>query len=152
MLKLLTVALGSLFIAGTLVAGAACGSTSSQEPTQVAIEVSCDDFPKPGQQHLTKEADLAVGQSLTLTLCSNPSTGFQWENPAISDPAIVQQVSHGFVGPESATPPVVGATGKDVRVFKGLKPGQSAVSLSYSRPWAGGEKGVWTYTLTVNVE
>jgi hypothetical protein len=29
--------------------------------------------------------------------------------------------------------------------------GDATVTLSYSRPWAGGEKDVWTYTLHVTV-
>lgn len=152
MMKLFAVALGSVLIAGTVVTSVACGTAANEDQKQLAIEASCDDFQKPGQQHLARESEIAVDQSLELTLCSNPTTGFQWEPATISDQTVVEQVSHKFAPAEAATPPVAGAPGKDVWVFKGLKKGQSAISLKYSRPWEGGEKGTWTFTLTVVVK
>jgi len=47
---------------------------------------------------------------------------------------------------------MVGAPGAQVWTFKALKKGATTVSLDYSRPWEGGEKGVWTFELTVTVK
>ncbi len=112
------------------------------------IQVSCDDFGK--QQHVSKAVNVAVGDTFAVTLCSNATTGFQWpESAQISDPTVVQQTDHKFVSPGTG---FVGAPGKEVWTFKALKKGTSTVSLEYSRPWEGGEKGEWTFNLTVVVK
>lgn len=122
----------------------ACGSQGT------SVEVSCDDFYE--QRHISREAEVSVDDSVTVTLCSNPTTGFQWEAATISDQAVLEQVNHEFVGPESEPPPPPGTPGQDVWVFKTLKQGASAISIDYSRPWEGGEKGEWTFVLRVVVD
>src|SRR4030067_650355 len=84
--------------------------------TGTSIEVSCDDF---GQQpHMSKQINVAAGDTFTVTLCSNATTGFQWsESAQISDQAVVQQTGHEFVSPEKG---LVGAPGKEVWTFKAL--------------------------------
>jgi len=74
----------------------ACSPASKQ----VSVEVSCDDFYK--NQHISKEVEVAVGDSFTVTLCSNPSTGFQWSETAqISDQTVLQQIDHKYMAPEA---------------------------------------------------
>ncbi len=117
--------------------------------TGASVEVSCDDFMQ--QKHISKEVATAVGDSFTVTLYSNATTGFKWsESAKISDPTVIQQIGHEFVSPEAKG--VVGAAGKEVWTFKALKKGTSTVSLEYSRPWEGGEKGEWTFNLTVVIK
>ncbi|GAJ15320.1 unnamed protein product [marine sediment metagenome] len=96
--------------------------------------------------------EVSVGDSFTVTLCSNPTTGFEWESAKISDQTVLQQVDHKFVGPESEPLPPPGTPGQEVWTFKALKKGTSTVSIDYSRPWEGGEKGEWTFALTVTVK
>ena len=126
----------------------ACSSASEQ----VSVEASCDDFMKLHPDcAINKEVEVAVGGSLTVTLCSNPTTGFKWEPAKISDQTVLQQVEHKFVSPEYTgdKPPPPGTPGKEVWTFKALKEGKSTISMEYSRPWEGGEKGAWTFVLTV---
>jgi inhibitor of cysteine peptidase len=112
------------------------------------IQVSCDDFSK--QQHVSKEINVAVGDTFAVNLCSNPTTGFQWsESAQISDPTVLQQTDHKFVSPDTGA---VGVPGKEAWTFKALKKGTSTVSMEYGRPWEGGEKGEWTFNLTVVVK
>ena len=117
---------------------------------QASVEVSCDDFME--LNHISQEVEVAVDGSLTVTLCSNPTTGFQWETAQISDQTVLEQVDHKFVSPESEPPPPPGTPGQEVWTFTALKEGESTISIAYSRPWEGGEKGTWTYTLTVVVK
>lgn len=63
----------------------------------------------------------------------------------------MEQVSHEYVPPQG-TQSQVGASGREVWVFRALEKGTTTVYMEYSRPWQGGEKGVWTFELTVNVE
>ncbi len=116
---------------------------------QVSVAVSCDDFMK--LPHISREVEVAVGKSFTVALCSDPSTGFQWvESAQISDQTVLQQTDHRFVSPEAEG--VVGAAGTQVWTFKTLKKGTADVTMEYSRPWEGGEKGEWTFKLTVVVK
>ena len=120
---------------------------------QAAIEVSCNEFMET--HHISRELEVAVGEAFTVTLCSNPTTGFQWlESAQISDPTVLEQVDHKFVAPEAKGkgPPAPGTPGQEIWTFKALKEGESTVSLEYSRPWEGGEKGEWTFVLTVTVK
>ena len=113
------------------------------------IEVSCDEF--GAQKNISREVEISHPGSQIVTLCANPTTGFQWtESAQISDPTVIYQDEHNFVSPDEED--VVGASGKDVWTFKTLKPGTSTISLDYSRPWEGGEKEEWTFTLVVTVE
>ena len=125
----------------------------SPAPKQVSLEVPCDDFYE--YQQISKEVEVAAGGSLTVTLCSNPTTGFQWSELAqISDQTVLQQIDHKFVPPEDTgdRPPPPGTPSKEIWTFKALKEGESTISMEYSRPWEGGEKGEWTFVLTVLVE
>jgi len=122
---------------------AACAPT-----TGTAVNVSCDDL--ENQQFISKQMTVTAGNTFTVTLCSNATTGFQWsESAQISDQTVVQQTGHEFISPESTG--IVGAPGNEVWTFKALKKGTSTVTMEYSRPWEGGEKGVWTFNLTVTV-
>jgi len=120
-------------------------------PKQASVEVSCDDFTK--SQNISKEVQVPVGDSFTVTLCSNPTTGFQWsESAQISDGTILKQTDHGFISPQSEPPPPPGTPGQEVWTFQALKKGEATVSMEYGRPWEGGEKGEWTFALTVVVK
>ncbi len=116
----------------------------------IAVKVSCDDFKNP---HVTKTIKVTEGKDFTVTLCSNPTTGFSWETPHISDPKIVQVVDSTFIAPNTgATPPLAGAPGSNMWTFKAVAKGTITIANSYSRPWEGGEKGAWTFNLTVTVQ
>ncbi len=88
----------------------------------------------PNQPHMDLVMSALVGQELTVTLGSNPTTGFQWsEDAEISDESVIKQVSHKFVGPGIDKPP--GTPGEEVWTFEALKKGTVTTFLEYSRPW-----------------
>jgi len=136
-----------LILIFAMVAGSLLLLACSPASEQASVEVSCDDFMK--DKHIAKEVQVPADGSLTVTLCSNPTTGFEWESAEITDQAVLQQTDHKFVPPEGDVP---GAAGQEVWTFKPLKKGTSTVSMEYSRPWEGGEKGEWTFNLTVVVK
>ena len=138
--------LGSVLVLSVLILGG-CGPSKSQE---ASVHVSCDDFMK--LQSISKEIEVGVDSSFTVTLCSNPTTGFQWESARIGDQTVLEQVDHQFVSPEYETPPPPGTPSKEVWTFKALKAGKSTISIEYSQPWEGGEKAAWEFVLTVVVK
>ncbi len=122
-----------------------CASAS----TLKSMEVSCDTL--SAQNNVTKQADVAVGDTFTVTLCSNASTGFSWSEAAkTDDPTVVQQLDHKVIPPSQTG--LVGAAGQETWTFKALKKGAANISMDYSRPWEGGEKGQWTFALAVTVK
>ena len=140
-LKIALLMATTVFILGFI----AC--TGQISTMNASVDVSIDDY--TNVNIITKEIELASGGQLTVTLGSNKTTGFQWSEQAqIADPSILEQVSHQNLSPQSS---VEGAPGKEEWTFKALKSGITTVSMDYSRPWEGGEKGVWKFNLTVNV-
>jgi len=110
--------------------------------------VSCVYFIK--NPHVSKEVELAAGDSFTVTLGSDRTTGFQWsESAQIDDLAVLNQLAHRFVPPEEDAPE---AAGEEVWTFKALKAGSTEVSMEYSQPLAGGKKAEWTFKLVVVVK
>jgi inhibitor of cysteine peptidase len=129
---------------------AACTATEEQTPPkQVSVEVSIDDFTNVNT--ISREVEVAKGGTVTVILGSNQTTGFQWSEQAqIGDITILEQANHKYINPEAGTQ-IVGAAGKEEWIFKALKSGTTTVTMEYSRPWEGGEKGVWKFNLTVEV-
>lgn len=127
---------------------AACSGSGSASPA-VSLAVSCNQF--TATPEVQQSAHLAVGATASIALCANPTTGYSWETPTMSDPAVVTVVSSVYQGPPEASPPVVGASGHQVFTIRGLAPGATTVAIGYGQPWAGGEKGAWTYQLVVTV-
>ena len=124
---------------------------ATSKPGSVSWEVSIDNF--TSQQHISDQIEVPAGDTLTLTLGSNPTTGFEWDEAAqISDTGVLKQVNHEFIGPDSDPPPAPGTPGQEVWTFNAVKEGAATVYMEYSRPWEDGEKGEWTYTLEVTVK
>lgn len=124
----------------------------SPAPKQAAIDISCDNFRQ--RNTIAEETEVTAGDSFTVTLCSNPTTGFQWAEAQISDQAVIAQVDHKFEAPEypSDRPPPPGTAGQEVWTFTALKEGESTISMEYNQPWEGGLKGEWTFVLAVVVK
>jgi inhibitor of cysteine peptidase len=109
---------------------------------------TCNDF--SNNPNLTDEITFTVGKGVSVILCSNQSTGFQWNEQAqISDPEVVEQVNHEYAAPVGNKP---GAAGTETFSFRGLRKGTATVYLEYSQPWEGGTKAEWTCTLTVTIK
>ena len=101
-------------------------------------------------KNIVRTLEMQRGDTLTLALGSNPTTGFKWtEQTQISDKTIVDQTGHEFVEPAAN---VLGAAGKEVWTYQALKTGTTQISAQYSRPWEGGAKAEWTLDLTVTVK
>ena len=124
------------------------------------ISIPIEEF--QNQPHIDVVMSTVVGGELTVTLGSNPTTGYQWlEDAEISDESIVQQTSHIFIGPGIDKPP--GTSGEEVWVFKGLKRGTTTILLEYCRGWVGSRTpdatseggrgaGLWAVFITATIK
>ena len=95
------------------------------------------------------QVEITAGGSLTITLESNVTTGYSWELKQISDASILQKTDNKYEAPASG---LIGAGGKEIWNFKALKAGTTTLSMEYSQPWTGGQKGAKSFTLTVVVK
>jgi predicted secreted protein len=130
-----------------LIALTATATACKTTGTKATVEVAADTFAATSQ--VSRNIPVSVGADLTVLLASNATTGFQWNEQAqIADTTILEQTGHRYIAP---TTTLAGAGGQEEWTFKALKEGTTTVYMEYSRPWAGGEKGVYTFTLTVPV-
>ena len=139
-----TRALLALLVIGLVAVGCTFATAKAAE-----MSASCDQF--GAQKSITQTTETAVGDQVKVTLCSNPTTGFSWQEPEISDTGVVSLADKTFGAPVAGSGQVVGAAGTDYVTLKATAKGTSTVVLRYSQPWVGGTSGEWTYTLTVTV-
>lgn len=129
-----------------LLAALGCGPAARAE---VPVSVTCDQFSK--QANIVQDVSVKAGDRVIVTLCSNPTTGFQWSEKAqLGDPKVIEQKSYKFVAPASTG--MVGVPGNCVWDFEAIGRGTSTVYVEYSRNWQGGEKAVQTFKLNVTVQ
>ena len=115
-------------------------------PTEYSdISIPIGEF--QNRPHIDVVMHAMVGGELTVTLGSNPTTGYQWlEEAKISDETIIRQVSHKFVGPGIDKPP--GTPGEEVWIFKALRKGTVTILLEYCR-W--NDAGLWAVFITATI-
>ncbi len=109
------------------------------------LEINIDEF--LSLKNIAREVEITCPGSLVVNLPANPSTGYSWEEAAISDNTVINQYSRQFVAGAQG---VVGAPGKEVWTFKSEKQGKTVISFGYSRPWES--KVEWFLKLTVIVK
>ena len=112
----------------------------------IDVEITCDQFNE--NHHARNEFQVEIGDKIRVKLCSNPTTGFQWEYETTVE-NVLKEEDHDFEEPEKDIP---GAAGIEVWTFEAAEKGTTEVRLVYSQSWEGGEKEEWTYTMTVTVE
>jgi len=158
MKKLVFIGLALTVLLGISVIGCASQQSSNSNNSNmppldggvksILLEVTCEEF--TADPHVTKEVEITFPGSLVVSLCANPTTGFEWEEVKIENESIIYQIERNYVSPEAAG--VVGASGKEVWSFNSGSSGTTTLIFEYSRPWEGGEKDEWTVGLTVVVK
>ncbi len=113
-------------------------------------------------EHLTMEVDvdandagsqveLEQGQILVVTLESNPTTGYRWEQAENQESYLEQMGEAEFKPSETGEPPLVGAGGWEIFRFKAISAGQMTLQLVYHRPWEEGVEPLKTFSIQVVV-
>ena len=117
-----------------------------------SLNIDCDAF--MDASHQVDRIEVRAGDEFSVTLCSNPTTGNNWEEDAeISDVELVRQDHQEFTAPgDIDDPPPPGTPGTHTWTFAAIQAGESTITFEYSQPWEGGDKNTWTVTLTVVVE
>ena len=90
-----------------------------------------------------------------MALDSNATTGFSWtEQATIADGNILKQTGHEYIAPRANdnNQPAAGMSCIEEWTFTASQAGTTTVTMSYNRPWDGGEKDARTFVLTVIVK
>ncbi|MBL7164935.1 MAG: protease inhibitor I42 family protein [Dehalococcoidales bacterium] len=127
------------------VEGPTVDNTTEQADTGVLTEVFID------ESQYGQTIEVAAGCLVTITLESNATTGFKWELSEPVDEGMLALIKSEYVlnNETNQDKPVAGAGSTEVWTFETLTPGDATISMAYSRPWEGGEKGVKTFALTI---
>ena len=91
------------------------------------------------------------GQTLVVTLESNPTTGYSWQ-VVPSDDGVLAQVGEAEFEESPHDKDLVGVGGVEMLRFQAKKAGQTTLELAYRRPWETSEKPIETFTVQVTVE
>jgi inhibitor of cysteine peptidase len=94
--------------------------------------------------------ELHAGQTLVVTLPSNPTTGLRW---SVSDaaPGVLQSLGpEVYTNPEDAD--IVGAAGLSTWRFKVTGAGEGRLKMRYQRPWETDAAPEQTFDCAISVK
>lgn len=94
------------------------------------------------------QLELEQGQTLAITLDSNPTTGYSWARDPNQVDDILVQVGEAEYKSKSN---LIGGGGIETLRFRADAPGKTTLALIYRRPWEEGTKPAEVYTLEISV-
>lgn len=96
-----------------------------------------------------RPVEISLGDSFTVELKSNPTTGFGWQvKPSPEAPKILEVKADNFIAPQSE---LCGAPGKHVYRFTAAARGKTTLRLVYLRPWEKPPRPAAEFKLPVTV-
>jgi len=127
--------LGDVVLAAMLTLGIAFG-VSGQTPT--------------GGVKADGQIEIMRGQTLVVTLESNPTTGYHW-TVAEMNPTVLRQEGDSILELSDAGNGTLGAGGVESFHLEAIGPGKTNLKLIYHRPWETNVPPLKTYTVQVTV-
>jgi inhibitor of cysteine peptidase len=98
-----------------------------------------------------KKMNVILGKEFTISLESNPSTGYTWEANYNADMLKLKEKRFEPASPQGpAATPLPGSAGKDVFTFIPIKSGQTTVKMFYQRQWEKSPVQEELFTVIVN--
>ena len=93
--------------------------------------------------------ELESGQTLSITLEANPTTGYTWEVVDAPGEQVMRQVGEIEFVPNKQEPGIVGSGGVQIIRFECINAGQTVLELVYHRPWETDVEPLETFTVHV---
>jgi inhibitor of cysteine peptidase len=122
-----------------LMFGALLGSDVSVSATEVVAT----------EMNNGKTIAVGKGDSLVISLESNPSTGYVWQ-VGKNDNAILKPVGQPAFHP--STDRMLGASGRQLFKVEAISAGRDALELGYVRPWEQGVAPAKTFGIIATVK
>jgi predicted secreted protein len=126
-------------------------ATPGTQPISIVGPACPDNFQEDQAQSISKDVEISVNRSFTLTLGSTPSIPCGWHSPEIDDQAIVRQVDHQSKWPAEGMTPMPGAPGTEIWIFETLIEGDTSISLNCVCLSEEGSEEEISGTFTLNV-
>jgi predicted secreted protein len=82
-----------------------------------------------------KDYQIPVGQSLIISLPSNPTTGYMWNTKDSGEDSILTEIGNAYRSDNDNNSALVGQGGREYWEFKALQAGTTELQMVYSRPW-----------------
>lgn len=154
---------GLAYKANGIVRGTDLSKVARYQPTSLpSVFIGGESKNQPGAGTVDKtvtnadngsQVNLKVGDTLSVQLTSNPSTGFSWQVVSTDD-KVLQAVGEPQFSLPAGSTARPGAPGTQTFTLNAVGKGQTALTLVYVRPW---EKNVTptppnTFTVQVTVE
>ncbi|MHB8108576.1 MAG: protease inhibitor I42 family protein [Syntrophorhabdaceae bacterium] len=105
------------------------------------------DFADPAQK-----ISVTRGETFSISLESNPTTGYSWKWIEEKGPGIVAFQSRVYEAPKPAIRKMAGVPGTERFTFKGRSAGKQDLTFQYLRPWEKDIPPVKTVTFRTEVE
>lgn len=91
-----------------------------------------------------------AGNKLTITLPSNPTTGYGWKLANQLTPAILKFTGSKYNAPSNTG--VVGQGGAEAWTFQAVGRGKQSITMEYARPWERNTPPAKTQVFKVTVQ
>lgn len=104
-----------------------------------------------GQAEQGKTVTLKAGETLLVTLDSNPTTGYSWQVTEL-DETVLKQKGEPEYKQSPGAQGLVGAGGTEIFRFEAVGKGTTMLTLVYARSWEKDVPPLETYQLKVIVE
>ncbi len=90
-----------------------------------------------------------VGEEFTITLDSNPTTGYSWKLSDDFSEGVVELLGSEYKPTEIQR---IGGGGKNIWRFKAIAVGETQITLYYRRPWEKDKPPSTTKTFSITVK
>jgi inhibitor of cysteine peptidase len=141
--------LGSLALLGLALLLAACSPSVNPNPAFTPSPAPSSSLSFT-QVDSGRAVSLHAGQSFTVALGGNGTTGYQW-SAAIADLAVLTQSGEPGFQPANTSPGIVGSGGLYTFRFQALQAGTTTLVLNYARSWEHGVPPLRSVNFTVVV-
>ena len=108
-------------------------------------EVKIDEESNNGQ------VELQTGQTLVVSLKSNPTTGYAWEVAEVDETLLQSQGEAEYKESKTSGEQLVGAGGTQTFRFKAAEAGETSLKLIYHRAWETDVEPAQTFSVQVKI-
>lgn len=95
---------------------------------------------------------LKKGEVISISLESNPSTGYSWYASISNKDVLMQMGEPEYQAPAESSTPMVGAPGTQTFYYQAASTGTATLTLEYKRGWETDVAPVQTVAITVEVK